>query len=99
MTTASKETRMQIRYTLISSPLGDLLAHRDDEGITGLFLPTGRNAVTPHPSWVRDDAAFTDLRTQLDEYFAGTRTEFDLQLHPRGTGFQLRVWKALLDIP
>ena len=90
---------MHTRYTLVASPLGDLLAHRDDEGITGLFLPTGRNVVTPHPDWVRDDAAFTDLRTQLDEYFAGTRTEFELSLHPRGSGFQLRVWTALLDIP
>jgi methylated-DNA-[protein]-cysteine S-methyltransferase len=90
---------MEVRYTLIPSPLGDLVAHRDDGGITGLFLPTGGNVITPRPEWVRDDAAFTDLRTQLDEYFAGDRRVFDLQLHPRGTGFQLRVWKALLDIP
>jgi methylated-DNA-[protein]-cysteine S-methyltransferase len=90
---------MDIRYTLIPSPLGDLVAHRDEGGITGLFLPTGRNVITPRPEWVRDDTAFTDLRTQLDEYFAGDRRVFDLQLHPRGTGFQLRVWKALLDIP
>lgn len=90
---------MQTSYTLIPSPLGDLLATRDAQGITGLYLPTGRNVVTPRPEWVRDDAAFTDLRTQLDEYFAGTRQQFDLQLHPRGTGFQRQVWKALLDIP
>jgi methylated-DNA-[protein]-cysteine S-methyltransferase len=90
---------MSTRYTLIPSPLGDLLAHRDGEGITGLFLPTGRNVVMPRREWVRDDDAFTDLHTQLDEYFAGTRRVFDLHLHPRGSGFQLRVWKALLDIP
>lgn len=36
---------------------------------------------------------------QLDEYFAGERREFDLPLAPRGTGFQERVWRALLAIP
>jgi methylated-DNA-[protein]-cysteine S-methyltransferase len=38
-------------------------------------------------------------RQQLEEYFAGTRTEFDLPLAPTGTGFQLRVWQALTEIP
>lgn len=38
-------------------------------------------------------------KKQLDNYFAGNRKEFNIPLHPIGTGFQLRVWKALLDIP
>ena len=38
-------------------------------------------------------------KRQLDEYFAGRRTEFDIPLHPFGTDFQLRVWRALFDIP
>ena len=38
-------------------------------------------------------------KSQLDEYFAGNRKEFDIPLHPFGTDFQLRVWRALLDIP
>ncbi|MGN0036765.1 MAG: methylated-DNA--[protein]-cysteine S-methyltransferase [Bacteroidaceae bacterium] len=36
---------------------------------------------------------------QLVEYFAGNRKAFDIPLHPVGTGFQLLVWRALLDIP
>jgi methylated-DNA-[protein]-cysteine S-methyltransferase len=36
---------------------------------------------------------------QLGEYFAGTRTEFDLKLNPKGTEFQQRVWTELLNIP
>jgi methylated-DNA-[protein]-cysteine S-methyltransferase len=36
---------------------------------------------------------------QLEAYFAGTRTEFDVPLAPEGTVFQLRVWKALVEIP
>ncbi len=36
---------------------------------------------------------------QFDDYFAGHLTVFNIPLHPVGTDFQHRVWKALLDIP
>jgi methylated-DNA-[protein]-cysteine S-methyltransferase len=88
-----------MRYTFIASPLGDLLTVRDDTGITGLYLPTGKRPKAPAGWWTRDDAAFGDARTQLGEYFAGTRREFQLSLHPSGTAFQQRVWLALRDIP
>jgi methylated-DNA-[protein]-cysteine S-methyltransferase len=93
----SKETTM--RYTLIASPLGDLLAQRDDLGITGLYLPTGKNAATPGTDWTRDDDAFDDLRAQLAQYFAGALREFSLPLNARGSAFQKRVWAALAEIP
>ena len=37
--------------------------------------------------------------TQLDEYFAGARREFDVPLLFTGTDFQQKVWNALLAIP
>jgi methylated-DNA-[protein]-cysteine S-methyltransferase len=88
-----------MRYTFIDSPLGALLAVRDDVGLTGLYLPSGKAAISPDPSWELDDAAFDDVRDQLAEYFAGDRREFDLPLHPAGTAFQQRVWTALREIP
>ncbi|MCU1659325.1 MAG: cysteine methyltransferase [Pseudonocardiales bacterium] len=87
------------RYTFIPSPLGDLLTVRDEVGITGLYLPTGKHPVTVRPEWMRDDGAFADIRTQLAEYFAGTRRDFDMPLHAAGTAFQKLVWTALVDIP
>ncbi len=36
---------------------------------------------------------------QLNEYFNGTRTTFDLKLNPQGTDFQQRVWNELLNVP
>ena len=36
---------------------------------------------------------------QLDEYFKGTRKEFNLKLNPKGTDFQKRVWNELLLVP
>ncbi len=36
---------------------------------------------------------------QLEEYFNGERTVFNLELDLQGTEFQKEVWKSLLDIP
>jgi methylated-DNA-[protein]-cysteine S-methyltransferase len=87
-----------MRYTFISSPLGELLAVRDARGLTGLHLPTGRHPVRPAADWTPGDG-FADVRAQLDEYFRGTRQLFDLPLAPAGTSFQVRVWAALGEIP
>jgi methylated-DNA-[protein]-cysteine S-methyltransferase len=51
------------------------------------------------PSRSEDPAAFASVVRQLDEYFAGARTAFDLPLAPRGTPFQRRVWEELARIP
>jgi methylated-DNA-[protein]-cysteine S-methyltransferase len=88
-----------VKYTYIDSPLGALLAVGDEGGLSALYLPTAKKPGTVHPDWVRDDAAFGELRTQLAEYFAGARTEFDLPLRAGGSAFQKRVWAALTTIP
>ncbi|MBS0160942.1 MAG: methylated-DNA--[protein]-cysteine S-methyltransferase [Nitrospira sp.] len=40
-----------------------------------------------------------EAKAQLNAYFAGERTTFDLSLRMVGTDFQQRVWKALLAVP
>ena len=42
---------------------------------------------------------FAEVAKQLDEYFAGKRTKFELNISPRGTEFQKKVWAELLKIP
>ena len=44
-------------------------------------------------------AAFTAVRKQLAEYFAGARQQFDVPLKLTGTPFQKRVWQELVRIP
>lgn len=88
-----------MKYTYADSPLGPLLLVRDEVGLTGLYLPDHKHPVHVAPDWQRDDTAFEDVRTQLAEYFAGNRREFDLPLHAAGTTFQQRVWAALTEIP
>ena len=86
---------MTTRFTYLDSPVGPLLLARDESGII---------AISFHPAearddWTRDDSGFGDAAKQLREYFAGTRTTFDLPLSPRGTAFLLAVWNELQRIP
>ncbi|HZO59574.1 MAG TPA: methylated-DNA--[protein]-cysteine S-methyltransferase [Solirubrobacterales bacterium] len=86
-------------YTTVDSPLGELLLAGDGRALHGLYMQEGRTAITVPRDWARDDEAFADVREQLDEYFAGGRTEFDLPLAMDGSPFQRSVWQALRDIP
>ena len=52
-----------------------------------------------HVRWVEQPERFTEVRRQLDEYFAGTRRSFDLPLDLRGPEFYRRCWQALMRIP
>ncbi len=48
---------------------------------------------------LEDTAACSEVRQQLEQYFARERREFELRLAPRGSEFQLRVWEELTRIP
>jgi methylated-DNA-[protein]-cysteine S-methyltransferase len=87
-------------FTLVESPVGELLVTADAAGrLTRLHFPDHlRQPATPS-EWVHDEHAFTELRRQLAAYFAAELQRFDLDLAPRGTPFQLRVWSALRTIP
>jgi methylated-DNA-[protein]-cysteine S-methyltransferase len=87
-------------YQTHSSPLGELLLVGEQTwagvvALTSVSLPGQRHAPVVEPGWRRAPEAFTMVTGQLDEYFAGERTRFDLDLAPRGTAFQQRIWQAL----
>jgi methylated-DNA-[protein]-cysteine S-methyltransferase len=89
-----------MNYTTIDSPVGELLASADAAGrITGLHFLDGHRLPARDSSWARDEDALAPLRRQLEEYFAGERSEFELDLAPSGSPFQLDVWRALCAIP
>ena len=62
-------------------------------------MQEGRRPVAIDPRWERRDDAFADVRAQLDEYFDGSRREFDVSLELHGNPFERRVWDALCEIP
>ena len=89
---------MTTRYSMMSSPVGELTFTGTAEGLAGLWFDTDRHQ-HDRSAWQRDDALFAEARRQLEEYFAGMRQVFDLKLAAQGTAFQQQVWAALRTIP
>jgi methylated-DNA-[protein]-cysteine S-methyltransferase len=87
-----------VLYTTVDSPIGELLLLGDGRALHGLWMRSGGTALD-RPGWSRADGPFQAARAQLAEYFAGRRLAFDLPLAMAGTPFQVRVWRALLEIP
>src|SRR5690606_39106367 len=81
------------RFDAFDSPFRAPCATADARGAL-----TSLRFGAPPPGAVRDQRRLADARRQLAEYFAGKRRRFALELAPRGTPFQLRVWSALQEI-
>lgn len=86
-------------HTVLATRLGPLTVVREGRSLTGLYFPR---------HWPRPDRAafgpaatrgFGEVARQLDEYLAGTRSEFDLPLKPAGGNFDRRVWELIAQVP
>ena len=88
-----------MKYTDWESPIGSLLLAGDGETLNYLSFPWGEGRIDPGRGWVRQGESFGEVKTQLGEYFSGSRRNFDMKLVAEGTSFQKSVWDALLDIP
>lgn len=93
-------------FDTMPSPVGELLLAADDTGLTTVRFEQSRHGRDDRAGWTHVADASTpaarilaEARSQLEAYFAGSRTSFDLPLAAQGTPFQQRVWSALRDIP
>lgn len=88
-------------YTYYESPVQPLLLTSDGTALTGLYMVKHRHGPEVQTDWIEQSDAlpFAETKRQLDAYFAGQLTEFDLPLAPEGTAFQQKVWQELQRIP
>lgn len=86
-------------FTHAPSPVGPLLLGGSDERLLVVSFPSGHGVRQPKPGWVERRDAFRETIRQLDAWFAGEITDFDLPLAHFGDAFQAKVWNALLAIP
>jgi O-6-methylguanine DNA methyltransferase len=88
-------------YSRMSSPAGPLLIGVSRSALVVLEFDRGLSqTIMGQPiSWEESEKRTRRVRKQLEEYFAGKRREFDLDLDLRGTEFRKRCWGELLRIP
>ncbi|MFF8837074.1 methylated-DNA--[protein]-cysteine S-methyltransferase [Streptomyces sp. NPDC015130] len=88
-----------VQHTVVDSPYEPLTLVAVD-GVLSRIHMTGQRHRPPEETFGEPDPRpFGEAIRQLDAYFAGRLTEFDLPLHLVGTPFQLRVWEELCRIP
>jgi len=75
------------------SPIGVLEIKLDNGIVIGLKVVENSDKISKVTGY------FAEVVKQLDEYFAGKRTKFELNISPNGTEFQKKVWAELLKIP
>ena len=88
---------MNVYYLEMPSPIGKLTLTCDGKALTAVHMDCGPLKLPKDAK--RGHALLEKAREQLNEYFAGKRTEFDLPLAAQGTEFQRKVWARLCEIP
>jgi methylated-DNA-[protein]-cysteine S-methyltransferase len=82
------------------SPVGTLFFVASAKGLVRLEFDDRIHCFNKHAVELHESRqALAPYVAELDEYFAGKRREFTIPLDWRGTEFQLKCWRALLDIP
>lgn len=76
------------------SPIGTARIEGDESGISSVVLVDEELSTSK-----KIPRSLVDCIHQLDEYFKGKRTDFELNLNPKGTVFQKKVWQELQNIP
>jgi methylated-DNA-[protein]-cysteine S-methyltransferase len=83
-------------FTILASPIGALTLIAGGDGLRHLYFPRRAPALDENE---RDPYRLAAATEQLEQYFNGERTTFELPLDCHGTPFQRRVWRALQEIP
>ena len=86
-------------YTVYSSPLGQLTIQACDQGLLGAWFEQQTTQPEELGARVDNHPILKQAIQEYEEYFAGTRKEFEVTIAAQGTHFQNQVWQALTQIP
>lgn len=89
---------MIIETAFLETPIGIAKIVGDKNGIQSISVLDAAS-VSDDLLHSETPECLQDCKIQLNEYFEGKRTEFELTVNPKGTAFQIKVWKSLLQIP
>ncbi len=97
-----------IFWNIIETPVGQITLVEQDGVLVRIYMPNSNRPVEDiefeliqlDADVYQQDTPLLDLvQSQVEEYFQGERTEFDVPLKIEGTGFQKTVWDQIASIP
>lgn len=92
---------MQLSFMEMNSPVGTLKLVAHDQALVAVLWENENPKRVRLAQFIenKNHPVLLETQQQLNEYFQGHRTQFDLALDFAGTEFQQKVWQALLTIP
>ena len=88
---------MTTQTTYFKTPIGTAKIVGDQNGIQSITV-LDDDAISEDLLKAKTPECLQDCVVQLEEYFNGKRASFNLTVNPKGTKFQIKVWKSLLKI-
>ncbi|MDC1465145.1 methylated-DNA--[protein]-cysteine S-methyltransferase [Polaribacter sp.] len=83
--------------TYLKTPIGIAKISGDKNGIQSISV-LDEDSISDDILKISTPFFLQECVVQLEEYFKGNRNHFNLTVNPKGTAFQIKVWKALLKI-
>jgi methylated-DNA-[protein]-cysteine S-methyltransferase len=95
------KTPMNYYYKTMKSPVGELTLIADDQGLSAVLWENDKPGRVRLEPLIQADShpMLMEAERQLIDYFSGKRSKFTMPLSFKGTEFQKKVWKALVEIP
>src|SRR6185312_17429443 len=91
-----------VAYVQVATPLGTFVVAVRDHALKGGWFEGQKYfpVISADEGWREEETAVLHAaRQQLEAYFSGASTRFELPLAPEGTAFQQQVWNALRAVP
>ncbi|MFT7670070.1 MAG: methylated-DNA-[protein]-cysteine S-methyltransferase [Planctomycetota bacterium] len=92
-------SNMKMHYETYASPIGELLLVASELGLREIRFERENEAHQLDDNWIAGGSGTHEAIAQLESYFAGDLTKFDLLLDAQGTDFMKSVWIELCHIP
>ena len=88
-----------LSFKTLKSPIGTITLIASENALVALYVNDELKPLLEHAVESQTHKVLNKAHAQLNEYFNGTRKNFDLPLSPAGTEFQNKAWSALSIIP
>ncbi len=86
-------------FTKMATPVGEIVIVKKNNILCKIIFPKKNEKIIPEMLWIEDKTEFSKEIQEISDYFSGIIKQFsDIKL-PKGTDFQQKIWKALIDVP